>query len=84
MIFDNYYHVTTWPYEAPPPKAKPEDQALGAIEDVDVQKQEEGLAFTELDNEIECPRCHEFMELQSSFDKLMYSCESCSFLLKCA
>jgi len=41
MIFDNYYHVTTWPYEAPPTKAKPEDQALGAIEDVDVQKQEE-------------------------------------------
>ena len=28
--------------------------------------------LTELDNEIECPRCHEVMELQSSFDKLMY------------
>ena len=27
------------------------------------------LVLTELDNEIECPRCHEVMELQSSFDR---------------
>ena len=66
-----------------PPKPKPEAQALEVIEDTGLQKQKEELVFTELDNEIECPRCHEFMELQSSFDKLMYSCESCSFLLKC-
>ena len=37
----------------------------------------------ELDNEIEYPRCNEIMELCSSFDKLVYSCESASFLLKC-
>ena len=46
-----------------PPKAKPEDQALEVIEDTGVQKQKEELVFTELDNQIECPRCHEFMEL---------------------
>ena len=56
-----------------------ENQALEIIE-------ESGLTepvITELDNEIECPLCHEFMELHSSFDKLMYSCDSCSFMLKC-
>jgi hypothetical protein len=46
-------------------------------------EQKEEPMLTELDNEIECPRCHEYMELQSNFDKLMYSCETCSFLLKC-
>jgi phage FluMu protein Com len=38
---------------------------------------------SELDIELECPRCSEIMELCSSFDKLMYTCESCNFLLKC-
>jgi hypothetical protein len=38
---------------------------------------------SELDNEIECPQCNGIMELNSSFDALMYSCENCSFLLKC-
>ena len=37
----------------------------------------------ELDIEIQCGRCDEIMELHSKFDKLVYSCESCSFLLKC-
>ena len=66
-----------------PPKTEPEKQALDMLEGVSLPEQENEPAITELDNEIECPRCHEFMELQSSFDKLMYSCENCSFLLKC-
>jgi Zn finger protein HypA/HybF involved in hydrogenase expression len=63
--------------------APPENQALETIEESSSTEPSEELVVTELDNEIECPRCHEIMELQSSFDKLMYSCESCSFLLKC-
>jgi hypothetical protein len=65
-----------------PPKTEPNEQALKTLE-VSLLEQEKEPVLTELDNEIECPRCHEFMELQSSFDKLMYSCEYCSFLLKC-
>jgi len=65
-----------------PPKPEPEkSQALETIEECSVPDQIEEPVLTELDNEIECPRCHEFMELQSSFDKLMYSCDSCSFTL---
>ena len=30
-----------------------------------------------LDNEIECPRCHEVMTLFSGFDFLYYQCEEC-------
>jgi hypothetical protein len=37
----------------------------------------------ELDIEMECPKCNEIMELHSNFDKLIYLCESCNFLLKC-
>ncbi len=66
------------------PKPEPEkSQALETLEEYNGVDQDEEPVLTELDNEIECPRCHEFMELQSSFDKLMYSCDSCSFMLKC-
>jgi uncharacterized paraquat-inducible protein A len=30
-----------------------------------------------LDNEIECPRCHDVMTLFSDFDFLYYQCEEC-------
>jgi hypothetical protein len=46
-------------------------------------EQKEELRITELDNEIECPQCNDIIELCSSFDKLVYSCENCSFVLKC-
>jgi hypothetical protein len=65
-----------------PPKTEPEKQALETLEEASLSEQKEEPVLTELDNEIECPRCHEYMELHSSFDKLMYTCE-CSFLLKC-
>ena len=61
-----------------PPKPEPEKQALEA-EESSVPEQKEEPAITELDNEIECPRCSDLMELCSSFDH----CGSCSFLLKC-
>ena len=65
----------------------PEKQSLQVIEESNPpeQKEEEPVSTvsTELDMEIQCPRCNEIMELCSSFDKLVYSCESCIFLLKC-
>jgi hypothetical protein len=65
-----------------PLETRRENQSLEALEEVSLQEQkEEPLA--ELDIEMECPRCNEIMELHSNFDKLMYSCECCSFLLKC-
>jgi hypothetical protein len=67
-----------------PPKTEPErNQALETIEESNPPEQKEEPVITELDNEIECPRCNDIMELCSSFDKLVYTCESCSFLLKC-
>jgi hypothetical protein len=36
---------------------------------------------TELQFEIECPRCSDIMELCSSFDSLYYFCELCDFYL---
>jgi hypothetical protein len=65
-----------------PPKPEPEKQALEAVEESSVPEQKQEPVITELDNEIECPRCNETMALCSSFDKLLYSCESCSFILK--
>jgi hypothetical protein len=70
--------------ELVPPKPEPEkNQALETIEGSNQSEQTQEPILTELDSEMECPRCHEIMELQSSFDKLMYTCEGCSFLLRC-
>lgn len=60
------------------PEPELESQSLDTIEEPNPVELKE-----ELDLETECPRCHEIMELQSSFDKLMYCCDSCSFILKC-
>lgn len=38
-------------------------------------------AHSPLEQEIECPRCHDSMNLCSEFDSLYYSCESCDFCL---
>ena len=35
----------------------------------------------DLEQEIECPRCHDVMTLSSEFDRLGYYCEECSFSL---
>jgi hypothetical protein len=67
-----------------PPKPEPENnQALETIEESNLPEQKVEPVITELDNEIECPRCNDIMELRSNFDKLVYMCESCSFLLQC-
>jgi len=34
-----------------------------------------------VEHEIECPRCHDIMTLQSEFDRLGYVCQECDFLL---
>jgi hypothetical protein len=67
--------------ELVPLEVRHEEQSL-ETEEVSQQDQSE-LSMYELDIEIECPLCNDIMKLCSSFDKLMYSCESCSFLLKC-
>jgi hypothetical protein len=36
----------------------------------------------EIENEIECPRCHDIMTLSSEFDRLCYFCDECSFSLQ--
>jgi hypothetical protein len=34
-----------------------------------------------IEQEIDCPRCHDTMALCSDFDRLGYVCEECNFLL---
>jgi predicted SprT family Zn-dependent metalloprotease len=34
-----------------------------------------------IEQEIECPRCHDVMTLSSDFDKLLYVCQECDLLL---
>ena len=46
------------------------------------QKQKPETLISQLDIEIECPRCNEILELYSDFDRLYYFCESCSLHLK--
>ena len=34
-----------------------------------------------IEQEIECPRCHDIMTLSSDFDKLLFVCQECDLLL---
>jgi hypothetical protein len=43
-----------------------------------VQLAKENLS---IEQEIECPRCHDVMTLHSEFDRLGYLCEECDFSL---
>jgi Zn finger protein HypA/HybF involved in hydrogenase expression len=67
--------------ELVPLEVRQEAQSLETVEVSQTEQSE--LPMSELDTEIECPRCNEMMELDSKFDALVYFCESCSFLLKC-
>lgn len=64
-------------------RSMPGKQTLEAKEEPSPEQQEEEPTLSELDTEIECPRCNEVMELHSKFDELVYFCDSCSFVLKC-
>jgi hypothetical protein len=46
-----------------------------------LQQKPESL-ISQLDIEIECPRCNEVLELSSDFDRLSYFCESCTLQLR--
>ena len=46
--------------------------------EVQVHEQEK---YTDIEHEIECPRCYDIMVLLSDFDSLYYSCEQCGFIL---
>jgi hypothetical protein len=43
------------------------------------EEQENSVPF--LEEEIECPRCHDSMMLCSDFDNLFYVCQECDFCL---
>lgn len=43
-----------------------------------LEKKEQQISIMDnLENEIECPRCHDVMTLCSDFDFLYYKCEEC-------
>jgi hypothetical protein len=44
-----------------------------------IEEQENSVPF--LEEEIECPRCHDSMMLCSDFGNLYYACEECDFCL---
>lgn len=43
--------------------------------------QEQEKIPTDMEREIECPRCYDTMTLRSDFDSLYYSCDECGFIL---
>lgn len=53
--------------------------------EVELESQEEHRNEVQLieniEQEIECPRCHDIMTLSSDFDKLLYVCQECDLLL---
>ena len=39
------------------------------------------IIHNDIEQEIECPRCHDIMGLSSDFDRLSYVCQECNFSL---
>ena len=60
-------------------KSRLETQTASKREITKVEKRTE--AANSLENNIECPRCHDDMTLCSEFDNLYYVCEECDFCL---
>jgi hypothetical protein len=54
------------------------NQPSESITQIEEEKNNNNLG---VEHEIECPRCHDMMALQSEFDRLGYVCEECDFLL---
>jgi hypothetical protein len=52
--------------------------------EVESQETEEDGIMSNMQQEIECPRCSDIMTFSSDFDKLLYFCQECelSLLLK--
>lgn len=64
-----------------PQSTRSADQRVRSKEELRLSEEKENPLLNELDMEIECPRCNGVMELHSSFDKLVYFCENCGFVL---
>ncbi|AIC14815.1 hypothetical protein [Nitrososphaera viennensis] len=54
-------------------------EELEAKGEEEEEEKKESVALLEQD--IECPRCHDSMALCSDFDSLYYTCEECDFTL---
>jgi hypothetical protein len=67
--------------ELVPLEVRQEEQSLETVEVSQPEKSE--VPESDLDIELECPRCNDIMGLCSSFDKIIYCCEGCNFLLRC-
>jgi hypothetical protein len=52
------------------PTTKSEIQDLETLEEINITEKTEEPVLTELDMEIECPRCNDIMELNAKFDAL--------------
>jgi late competence protein required for DNA uptake (superfamily II DNA/RNA helicase) len=50
------------------------------IEEEEQQQQKQEIV-TDIEHEIDCPRCYDTMTLRSDFDSLYYFCEECAFIL---
>jgi hypothetical protein len=50
------------------------------LESHEENKNEDQL-MKNIEQEIECPHCHDIMTLSSDFDKLLYVCQECDLLL---
>jgi hypothetical protein len=51
------------------------------LDEFDVQDIEEDALLTNMQQEMECPRCTDIMTLSSDFDKLLYSVKNVNYRL---
>jgi hypothetical protein len=45
------------------------------------EEEQKKIIHNNIEQEIECPRCHDIMALSSDFDRLSYVCQECNLSL---
>lgn len=48
---------------------------------IEEEYEEKRIIHNDIEQEIECPRCHDIMALSSDFDRLSYVCQECNLSL---
>jgi hypothetical protein len=54
---------------------------VNPLQNEEKEDENNGVIRNNIEQEIECPRCHDIMALSSDFDRLSYVCQECNLSL---
>ena len=58
-----------------------QQEHVNPLQNEEKQDENKTILHDNIEQEIECPRCHDIMALSSGFDRLSYVCQECNLSL---